>query len=105
LTLIAIANSPLEVVGNAILNSLLYYPKLKLMIVMVIVPLIMNALQFWLIDNILKFKPKNDNQRKTITNIYHKEEEDLDRGVELTNKNIELNITDESNGSNITTSV
>jgi hypothetical protein len=43
-----------ENVGFYLLQSIAVYPKLELIVVMVIVPLIMNVIQFWLVDNILK---------------------------------------------------
>ena len=33
--------------------------KLKLIVVMIIIPFICNAFQFWVVDNILKFTPAN----------------------------------------------
>ncbi len=43
-----------ENLGFYLLQSIAVYPKLELIVVMVIVPLIMNVIQFWLVDNILK---------------------------------------------------
>jgi hypothetical protein len=44
----------LEDLGKSMLSSIAIYPRLELIIVMIIVPFIMNACQFWLVDNILK---------------------------------------------------
>ena len=68
----------LEVAGKELLNPVTN-GKLELILVMIIVPFICNAVQFWVIDNILKFNPSN------------KEEMDIlkegEGGVELTSKN------------------
>ena len=58
-------NGLLKDLGKYLLKNIAVYPKLELMFVMVIVPLIMNSIQvnhnfllflfqFWVIDNILK---------------------------------------------------
>jgi hypothetical protein len=44
----------LENLGFSLLKSVAVYPKLELIVVMVIVPFIMNVIQFWIVDNILK---------------------------------------------------
>jgi hypothetical protein len=44
----------LEHIGMSILKSIAIYPKLELIFVMIIVPFIMNCLQFWMVDNFLK---------------------------------------------------
>ncbi len=44
----------LEDFGNWLLSSVEVYPKLELIIVMVIVPFMTNVLQFWIVDNFLK---------------------------------------------------
>lgn len=41
-------------IGFALLREISVYPRLELIVVMVIIPFIMNVLQFWLVDNILK---------------------------------------------------
>jgi hypothetical protein len=46
--------SGLENFGSALLEDISVYPRLELLVVMVLVPFIMNVLQFWLVDNILK---------------------------------------------------
>jgi hypothetical protein len=45
-----------ENLGNTILSPLKYHGHLKLVVVMILVPLVLNAINFWIIDNILKFK-------------------------------------------------
>src|SRR5690606_1043751 len=40
--------------GESLLDSVMPYPKLELVLVMVVVPFITNVVQFWLIDNFLK---------------------------------------------------
>mgnify|MGYP002146149388 CR=1 FL=1 len=49
--------------------------KLKLIVVLIIIPLILNAINFWLIDNILKFNPEETIEGKMVANVYEKEEE------------------------------
>jgi hypothetical protein len=65
----------LEKFGNTLLSPLKNNGKLKLIVVMVIVPVILNALNFWIIDNILKFKPEREKEGELVTSFYEKEEE------------------------------
>lgn len=44
----------LENMGFAMLGSIAIYPKLELIVVMIIVPFVTNVLQFWLVDGFLK---------------------------------------------------
>ena len=44
----------LENIGFALLENIAVYPRIELIVVMVIVPFVANVLQFWLVDNILK---------------------------------------------------
>jgi hypothetical protein len=44
----------LEKMGFAMLGSIAIYPKLELIVVMIIVPFVTNVLQFWLVDAFLK---------------------------------------------------
>lgn len=44
----------LEKLGNFLLFELENYPKLELIVVMVIVPFILNCFQFWMVDSFLK---------------------------------------------------
>ncbi len=53
LIMVAFPNG-LEKLGWALLEDISLYPRLELLVVMVLVPFIMNVLQFWLVDNILK---------------------------------------------------
>ncbi len=40
--------------------------KIKLIFVMVIIPFICNAFQFWVVDNILKFTPSNTEEMELL---------------------------------------
>ena len=42
--------------------------KLKLIMVMIIIPLMCNAFSFWVIDNILKFNPSNKEEVELLKN-------------------------------------
>lgn len=44
----------LEISTNVMLGWLNMYPNIKLILIMMVIPLIFNALQFWIQDNILK---------------------------------------------------
>lgn len=46
----------LEIIGVAVLYPVRNSPRLKLIIVMVLFPVIMNSIQFWVTDNFLKLK-------------------------------------------------
>lgn len=48
----------LQDIGNKLMSPFTN-GKLKLIMVMIIIPFICNAIQFWIIDNILKFTPSN----------------------------------------------
>jgi hypothetical protein len=61
----------LEKFGNTLLSPFSSNGKLKLIVVMVIFPVILNALNFWIIDNILKFKPDNETDGDLIS-VYEK---------------------------------
>jgi hypothetical protein len=47
---------PLDWVGEAILSPLKPFPKVELIFVMVIVPIIVNGIMFWVTDSYLKFE-------------------------------------------------
>lgn len=64
----------LENFGNTVLSPLKGKPKLKLISVMVLIPLILNAINFWVIDNILQLKT-DEHGNEEIKEIYKKEEE------------------------------
>jgi hypothetical protein len=77
----------LEKFGNTVLSPFDTNGKLKLLIVMVFFPLIFNALNFWLIDNILKLKTDAVGN-ESIRDIYIKETGEMNpenKGVELAN--------------------
>lgn len=44
----------LEQLGNSLLQSISVYPRLELIFVMIVVPFVMNCIQFWMVDNFLK---------------------------------------------------
>ncbi len=43
--------------------------------VLIIIPLILNAINFWVIDNILKFNPEESVEGNMVANVYKIEEE------------------------------
>lgn len=49
-------STALQIIGSAILKPFKDTPKLKLLVVMIFVPIIMNSIQFWVQDNFLKHK-------------------------------------------------
>lgn len=51
-----VLNKALESIGSAVLTPFKEEPKLKLVMVMVIFPVILNSIQFWVQDNFLKLK-------------------------------------------------
>ena len=55
-----IFNTVFVKIGNWILSPLSAYPRMKLVIVMVIVPIVCDVIQFWIFDNLLKFKFNNE---------------------------------------------
>ncbi len=56
--------------------------KLKLIMVMVIIPFICNAFQFWVVDNILKFNPTNNEEIELLKNgeVYLDKKDNNDNG-------------------------
>lgn len=52
--------APLEIAVNFILGWMNAYPNCKLILIMMIIPLFLNALQFWVQDNILKAKKETN---------------------------------------------
>ncbi len=44
----------LEDFGTFLLEDIAHYPKVELIVVMVIVPFVLNCFQFWIVDNFLK---------------------------------------------------
>mmetsp|Transcript_43073 Transcript_43073/g.31449 ORF Transcript_43073/g.31449 Transcript_43073/m.31449 type:complete len:87 (+) Transcript_43073:579-839(+) len=55
----------LILLGSIILFPLEEYPNLELIVVMILVPLVLNAVQYWVIDTFLKLKEtKSKNYNK-----------------------------------------
>jgi hypothetical protein len=42
---------------------------------LILVPLVLNAINFWLIDNILKFNPEDHHEANIVADVYNKEDE------------------------------
>jgi hypothetical protein len=77
----------LEKFGNTLLSPF-SNGKVKLIIVMVVFPVILNALNFWIIDNILKFKPEQDEEGEMVASMYEKENRtkiDINQNVGISN--------------------
>jgi len=51
--LIIPAKQPLYVAGQWMMSGLVNYPRLELVIVMIIIPLVFNVITFWVVDNFL----------------------------------------------------
>ena len=45
-----------------VLSPLTPYPKVELVLVMLVVPALMNAVQFWIIDSFIKKKKASENE-------------------------------------------
>jgi len=60
---IKIFASLFEIIADILLGWLKKYPDLKLVLIMIIVPIILNSIQFWVQDNILKGKKENIKKR------------------------------------------
>ena len=50
---------------------------------LILVPLVLNAINFWLIDNILKFNPEDHHEANIVADVYNKQEEKEKRKKEL----------------------
>lgn len=61
----------LELTSNVLLGWLNMYPNVKLLLIMMLIPLIFNGLQFWIQDNILKAK-KETNKKFVSLSVYDK---------------------------------
>lgn len=60
---------------------------------MILVPVILNAINFWLIDNILKFNPEDSHEAKIVADVYSKEEEKEKRSIsKITNSKLKNGI-------------
>ena len=61
-----------QTIANFLFKPINYNPKLKLVIVMIICPVMFNAIQFWLIDNLIKGRnsnqQENQNEEEIIVN-------------------------------------
>ncbi|PHJ18923.1 transmembrane protein [Cystoisospora suis] len=60
LLIMLVGQAPLAWLASALLDSLDDQPQTKLLIVMVLFPLTMNTLQYWVTDNIIKLHPEHD---------------------------------------------
>ncbi len=49
----------MEYIGNIIVGPFKQNKNVELVMIMIVFPMICNACQFWIIDNILKFSPDN----------------------------------------------
>eukprot|EP01016_Furgasonia_blochmanni_P024316 TRINITY_DN2620_c0_g1_i6.p1 TRINITY_DN2620_c0_g1~~TRINITY_DN2620_c0_g1_i6.p1 ORF type:complete len:214 (-),score=44.62 TRINITY_DN2620_c0_g1_i6:402-1043(-) len=67
-----LSKRPLEIASDFVLGGLKTFPNLKLVIVMVIIPCVMNTVQFWVQDNFLK-KNDFDSSDRGIINEYYDE--------------------------------
>lgn len=71
-------STPLELTAGFLLGWLDMYPNVKLILIMMIIPLILNWIQFWVQDNILKAKKETNDRfmslsliRKSKSVCYH----------------------------------
>mmetsp|Transcript_22518 Transcript_22518/g.40573 ORF Transcript_22518/g.40573 Transcript_22518/m.40573 type:complete len:229 (-) Transcript_22518:1444-2130(-) len=58
--------SMLSAMGEYFLSPFAYSPELELVVVMVVIPTIMNIIQFWIQDNFLMSKPQRDHGKLLI---------------------------------------
>jgi hypothetical protein len=63
----------LEKFGNSVLSPFKNNGRLKLVVVMILIPFVLNTINFWLIDNILKLK--TDPNEDELKEIYKEAEE------------------------------
>ncbi|CAI2377660.1 unnamed protein product [Moneuplotes crassus] len=94
----------LERISTFLIGWVKAYPKVKLIVIMVIVPFILNAFQFWIQDNFLKLKKKNrdyDTELGLIDNHHHQGNTSpvFERKGNQFNSP-QLNISRKTNGSN-----
>merc|ERR1719487_1937613 len=61
LLLMIVAALPLQTVAHAVLAPCMQSDELKLLVVMIMTPFIMNSFQFWVVDNIIK---KHDDEEE-----------------------------------------
>ncbi len=79
----------LKSLGTTILTPFDSNGKMKLFMVMVVFPLILDAFYFWVVDNILKLNPNEAD--KEIQNIYLSMREEVESG-EIKNQNVEIEV-------------
>ena len=77
----------LKIFGIWILTPFDSNGKVKLLMVMVVFPLILDAFYFWVVDNILKLNPNEAD--KEIQNLYLSMREEVESG-EIKNQNVEI---------------
>ena len=58
LTFIKIFEPILEAIGNFIVGPFKVNPDIELVMIMIVFPIVLNAAQFWMVDNILKLPDK-----------------------------------------------
>lgn len=80
LTIQSIFSGLLYSFGETVLSPVKDSPKVELIVVMVILPLILDAVYFWIIDNILKLNPSNAEQE--IQNMYLQMQEEPDNQIQ-----------------------
>lgn len=56
---IVIFREPLQFFGDMLLSPVSGYPDLELVLVMIIIPVVLNSLMFWVTDSFLKLAPAN----------------------------------------------
>ena len=98
----------LEAVSSILIGWLDVYPKVKLIIIMVIVPFILNAFQFWIQDNILR-QPKEVRKNDTEMSLIENYNRQTKRSLTFDQKDkyssgIQINNSKQSSGTNKTKS-
>lgn len=51
---VVLCHQALEFIGDLILSPIAMYPNLELMMVMIVIPIVLNSLMFWITDSFLK---------------------------------------------------
>jgi hypothetical protein len=62
--LMIVFGTPLQATAGFILSPFMTSPELKLLAVMIVTPICMNALQFWITDNFIKKQDSKDKSRR-----------------------------------------
>ena len=78
----------LELITNTLFGWMNIYPDLKLVMIMVVIPFLLNALQFWIQDNILKADKKTTKQFQSMS-VMKKKSFSLSGAVNNLDSNIE----------------